>query len=45
MIPSTFVLQTETDIPEMEPVQRDSTALERQNPTEQRDLALLAHAM
>jgi hypothetical protein len=39
------VLQAETDIPEMEPVQRHSTAMEGQNPTEQRDLALLAYAV
>jgi len=39
------LLQTETDVTEMEPVQRNSTEMERQNPTKQRDLALLAHAV
>lgn len=40
-----LVLQTKTDVAEMEPVQRNSTEMERQDPTKQRNLALLAHAM
>jgi hypothetical protein len=40
-----FVLQAETDVTKMEPVQRNPTAVERQDPTEQRHLALLAHAV
>jgi hypothetical protein len=39
------LLQTEIDFTEMEPVQRNQTEMERQDPTKQRDLALLAHAV
>jgi len=39
------LLQTEIDFTQMEPVQRNPTEMERQDPTEQRDLAMLAHAV
>jgi hypothetical protein len=39
------LLQTEIDFAQMEPVQRNPAEMERQDPTEQRDLAMLAHAV
>ena len=40
-----FSIPAKVDVPEMEPVSRDETALEGQDPVEQRDLAVLAHTV
>lgn len=39
------LFQTEADIAQMESLQRDQAAMEGQDPTEQRHLEMLAHAV